>query len=352
MKRFSVLFLTLLLTMVLAVPAAMAGVTVYVDNQPVQFDQQPYVDQEAKRTLVPFRAIFESLGANVWYDETTNSAMGQKDGLTIQLPIGQAKALVNGKEATLDTKAQIVNGRTMVPLRFVSENLGCEVRPEGDLTNLTVHITSTAQTQVNGISCKVTRVVDGDTIEVSLNGKTEKVRLIGVDTPETVHPTKGVEPYGKEASDFTKTQLNGQTVSLEFDVQERDHYGRLLAYVWLGDKLFNEVLAKEGYAQVATYPPNVKYVDRFTASQKEAWENNRGLWGLSPGTVTPQSAPQPAPKQPAATSGKYVGSAKSDKYHYPSCRHAEKITTANEVWFKDAADARAHGYVPCGVCKP
>jgi micrococcal nuclease len=119
-------------------------------------------------------------------------------------------------------------------------------------------------------TARVVRVVDGDTIEVSLNGTTEKVRLIGVDTPETVHPTIGVEPYGKEASNFTKEKLTDQTVKLEFDVEERDRYGRLLAYVWLDEELFNEVLLKEGYAQLATYPPNVKYVERFKAAQKEA----------------------------------------------------------------------------------
>jgi micrococcal nuclease len=76
-------------------------------------------------------------------------------------------------------------------------------------------------------------VIDGDTIEVRINNRTEKVRFIGVDTPETVHPTKGEEPYGREASDYTKSQLNDQSVGLEFDVEKRDRYGRLLAYVWL-----------------------------------------------------------------------------------------------------------------------
>lgn len=121
-------------------PEQRAGVTIYVEDQLVQFDQHPYVDQQAKRTLVPFRQIFEALGAEVWYDETTYSAMGKKDGLTIQLPIDQAKAFVNGREVCLDVKSQVVNGRTMVPLRFVGENLGCIVTPEGDLDNLVVRI--------------------------------------------------------------------------------------------------------------------------------------------------------------------------------------------------------------------
>ena len=123
---------------------------------------------------------------------------------------------------------------------------------------------------------KVDSVIDGDTFRLE-NG--EKVRLIGVDTPETVHPSKPVQYYGKEASEFTKRMLEGKKVRLEMDVQERDKYGRLLAYVYLEDgTFFNAELVKQGYAQAATYPPNVKYVELFIRLQKEARENNRGLW--------------------------------------------------------------------------
>jgi len=110
----------------------------------------------------------------------------------------------------------------------------------------------------------VLRVIDGDTVEVTWSGGTESVRMIGIDTPETVHPTKEVQVYGKEASDFTKSHLTGKNVSLEFDVEKRDKYGRLLAYVWLDGIMFNETLVSQGYAQVSTYPPNIKYVEVFT----------------------------------------------------------------------------------------
>lgn len=122
----------------------------------------------------------------------------------------------------------------------------------------------------------VARVIDGDTIELE-DGR--KVRLIGVDTPETVHPQKEVEYYGKEASDFTRSMLEGKKVYLEYDVQLTDKYGRTLAYVWLEDgTLFNELLLLEGFAQVATFPPNIKYVERFLGAQKHARENCKGLW--------------------------------------------------------------------------
>lgn len=128
----------------------------------------------------------------------------------------------------------------------------------------------------------VTRVVDGDTLVVEIDGLEEKVRLIGIDTPESVHPDadRNVE-YGKIASAFTEEQLEGKLVSLEFDVQERDKYGRLLAYVYLDGIMFNETLLAEGHAMVATYPPNVKYVDRFLEIQSQAREAKLGVWAGS-----------------------------------------------------------------------
>lgn len=127
---------------------------------------------------------------------------------------------------------------------------------------------------------RVTRVIDGDTIEIDLHGRRERVRYIGIDTPETVHPSRGVEPYGLAASAANRRLVEGREVRLEFDVEKRDRYGRLLAYVWLDDILVNEWLVRNGYAQVATYPPNVRYVDRFLEAQRQARQGERGLWGL------------------------------------------------------------------------
>lgn len=122
---------------------------------------------------------------------------------------------------------------------------------------------------------KVEKVVDGDTIKLE-NG--EVVRYIGIDTPETVHPSEPVQCFGKEASDKNKDLVEGKLVKLEKDITDRDKYGRLLRYVWVGDLFVNDYLVREGYAYVYTYPPDVKYSEQFVQSQKEARENNRGLW--------------------------------------------------------------------------
>lgn len=118
------------------------------------------------------------------------------------------------------------------------------------------------------------RVVDGDTIVVLMDGKKEKVRMIGIDTPESVHPDKSRNtPMGKIASKYTKDNLEGKYVTLETDVQERDKYGRVLAYVYLDDKMFNKTLLEEGLAELMTIPPNVKYVDDFKKIEAERQNN-------------------------------------------------------------------------------
>jgi micrococcal nuclease len=125
----------------------------------------------------------------------------------------------------------------------------------------------------------VTRVVDGDTAHVRYHGQDVTIRFIGIDTPETVAPGQPIECYGPEASAFTKQKLSGKRVRLEFDVDRIDPYGRTLAYIWLAGTLFNDTLVRDGYASVATYPPDTKYVDRFEAAQRDARAANRGLWG-------------------------------------------------------------------------
>ncbi|MHB8171658.1 MAG: thermonuclease family protein [Thermincolia bacterium] len=124
---------------------------------------------------------------------------------------------------------------------------------------------------------RVSRVVDGDTFVISGG---QRVRLIGIDTPESVKPRSKPEAYGKEASAYTRNLLEGQQVLLVHDVEKKDKYGRLLAYVYLEDGRFvNEILVREGYAQVMTVPPNVVHAEDFLRWQREARNGGKGLWG-------------------------------------------------------------------------
>jgi endonuclease YncB( thermonuclease family) len=139
-------------------------------------------------------------------------------------------------------------------------------------------------------TAKVVRVKDGDTLVAEINGKEETIRLIGVDTPESVGKYKdNPEPYGVEASKFTKSILTpNKTIYLTKDVGNKDNYQRLLRYVWiekpdnekLKESMVNAILVNEGYANVMTVPPNVKYAAVFKTLEKEARELNKGLWDL------------------------------------------------------------------------
>ena len=127
---------------------------------------------------------------------------------------------------------------------------------------------------------RVVRVVDGDTILVSVGGRDERVRFIGVDTPETVKPNTPVQCFGKKASAYNHGLLDGRVVRLVTDAEHRDRYGRLLAYVYRADDgLFvNAELVRRGYATTLTIPPNVRYADRFRTLAAAARSAGRGLW--------------------------------------------------------------------------
>lgn len=124
----------------------------------------------------------------------------------------------------------------------------------------------------------VVRVVDGDTIHVRIGARLESVRYIGVNTPEVHHPTRGEEAGGREATAVNRQLVAGKQVRLELDVQGRDRYGRMLAYVWIGDVMINAELVRLGYAQVMTIPPNVRHQALFVKLQRDARDADRGLW--------------------------------------------------------------------------
>lgn len=180
---------------------------------------------------------------------------------------------------------------------------------------------------------EVIRVVDGDTIIIDYNGIEQRVRLIGVDTAESVHPDSSLNTdEGILASDFTKALLDGKYVTIELDVQEYDIYDRLLAYVYIDGVMLNKILLEEGYAVIATYPPNVKYLDEFNAIMGIITENGRFI-------------------SASIDNYMYVGSYESDKYHLETCYIAQRISEDNYVRFESAETAIGYGYSACGVCQ-
>jgi micrococcal nuclease len=185
----------------------------------------------------------------------------------------------------------------------------CAISPSGSCCPLPPGM---AAAQAGHSPATVVRVVDGDTVEVQLDdGAVDRVRLIGIDTPEVFDPRKQVQCFGREASAHAHELLDGQAVALELDPSpgERDIYGRLLAYLWLPDQRnFGEVMIAEGYAHEYTYNLPYAYQDSFKAAQDAAIANQIGLWSPSTcGGDTTQpadsvaAAPVPVPRAPATS---------------------------------------------------
>ena len=131
----------------------------------------------------------------------------------------------------------------------------------------------------HAVKARVIRVIDGDTIEVSIAGSSEDVRYIGVDTPETVKPETPVQCYGPQASAENHRLVGGRAVRLVFDRERRDTYGRLLAYVHADSRFVNAALVRRGYARTLTIPPNTAHASLLRRLEAGAGQDGRGLWG-------------------------------------------------------------------------
>lgn len=209
----------------------------------------------------------------------------------------------------------------------------------------------------------VKRVIDGDTIELASG---EKVRYIGIDTPETLDPRKPVQCFGKEAAAKNRELVEGKPVWLVKDITDKDKYGRLLRYVYLGDPelasstFVNFELVKQGFAFSYSYPPDIKYQELFVAAQAEAWEKNLGLWSSCLAEQDPAlQDPTPSPvRLNAEVSGdcqiKGNISASGEKiYHLPGCGSYEKTSideSRGERWFCAEDEAVSAGWRKAKNC--
>lgn len=158
----------------------------------------------------------------------------------------------------------------LLAVQFLASNL----QPNLPTANIASR-TSDIEKRISTYNAQVARVIDGDTIVLE-NG--ERVRYIGIDAPEVVHPKRPIECFGRESTNRNRQLVEGKMVRLEKDVSERDKYNRLLRYVWSGEDFVNLKLVQEGYASVFTYPPDVKYAAEFVKAEREARAAERGLW--------------------------------------------------------------------------
>ena len=264
-----------------------SAINVHVNNNNVKMDVAPVIVDG--RTLVPVAAISNALNSSVSWDELSRTVTITRGDKVISLQLDNKTATVDGQVINLDVPAKSINGRTMVPVSFIAEAFNEKVVWHPSTQTVLINSDAPASLNIPAVQVnpskttyKIARIVDGDTFIIDYNGVEERVRLIGVDSPESVHPdtTKNNE-LGKIASDFSKNYLEGKEVCLELDVQERDKYGRLLAYAYVGGQMYNKILLQEGMARAFTYPPNIRYNDDFIEIEKTAREANKGLWSYS-----------------------------------------------------------------------
>lgn len=186
----------------------------------------------------------------------------------------------------------------------------------------------------DSLRVKVRRVDDGDTIVVAGG---ERVRYLGINTPEIAHKHKPAEPFGDEAKAFNKKLVQGRWINLELAKQQRDHYGRLLASVFLADGTFvNGELVRRGYAHLLRKQPKLPYWKRLLELQRQALQEQKGMWSLP--VVKPEKL--------------YIGNKRSWIFHRPHCQFGRKTAAGNRVRFRDRYEALYHGFSPGRRCKP
>jgi micrococcal nuclease len=185
-------------------------------------------------------------------------------------------------------------------------------------------------------SGKVVKVVDGDTIELENH---VVVRYLGIDAPEIAHDNTPADCFGDEAKARNAALVLGKKVKLQYeDTGEKfDHYGRVLAYVFLEDgTLVNELLIREGYAFLLQDSKGFSRASQFLKAQRDAIKNKRGMWGVCK----------------YDREGYYVGNQRSFVFHRPGCPFGKQISPSNQVRFETREDAFMEGYHPCRRCKP
>jgi len=232
------------------------------------------------------------------------------------------------EQISTDSQSQVIGENTANQNQNQPEDEPAQIEDEQSFTSQSIN------------TFKVTRVIDGDTIEIEGG---QKVRYIGIDTPETVDPRSLPQCFGKEAASKNRELVEGKNISIEKDVSETDKYGRLLRYVYLDDIFINDYLVRQGYAYASSYPPDVKYQNQLKQAQLEAQEQNRGLWARcqnqnSSATIYNMEGCQI--KSNISSSGEKI-------YHLPGQKYYNKTVIdegKGERWFCTEDEAQSAGW--------
>jgi hypothetical protein len=240
---------------------------IFIDGKKMQFKfQQPLNDNGS--VLVPMRDIFEALGAKIEWDDTTKTVTAKKSDVIITYKIGSSTANRINEIIRIPVPGKLVDGTTMIPLRFVGEALGATI--SWDEHSQTVLISSKIKTEV-----EVTNILEGNVVEIKGGTNSDKLVLLGFDE---------LDPnLASEATLWLAEQLTGAKIRVELDAKQREKHGYLLAYVFMPDgTLLNAQLFAKGYAKVNMISPNTRWNELLTYVQNGAKNEKVGLWAPTP----------------------------------------------------------------------
>jgi len=245
-------------------------------------------------------------------DSNSQTAL-EKENEELRQQLTDAESRIDTKETENEEEIQeVVKGEEFTPSPATSQDEKDEEEKEENNTSEKEEV------------FRVENVIDGDTIKLE-NG--DVVRYIGIDTPETKHPSKPQECFGQEASKKNEELVEGKEVRLVKDVSETDRYNRLLRYVYVEDVFVNDYLVREGFANASSYPPDVKYQDQFTEAEQKARENERGLWADDACEVEeelkPASEPEPASISKSNSESSYICDCSKTCSQMSSCAEAQ-----------------------------
>lgn len=245
------------------------AIYIFLDGKKMVFKLQQPLNMDG-RVLVPLRDIFEALGAKIEWEDTTKTVTAQKGDVLVTYKIGSLTGNRNNEIIQIPVPGQLVEGTTLIPLRFVGEALGAAV--SWDEHSRTVLISSKIKTAV-----EVTNILEGNIVEIKGGTNLDKLDLLGF---EELDPN-----YVEEATLWLSEQLTGATIRVELDTKQREVHGYLLAYVYMPDgSLLNEQIIAKGYAKVSMTSPNTRWNELLTYVQNGAKNKKIGLWAPAPTT--------------------------------------------------------------------
>lgn len=289
---------------------------------------------------IPLRSFFEALGAKVTWDPFIRKVTVDWDNYETFVYPGQRYVVYNRRFIMFGQRALILNNQTYIPIEMAWEVANAYIFFSDISRVVWVLPRSNLVKPHSTIRGRVTEVISGDTMKIMYNGVIETVKLIGVNAPLATHlPGKGPElPFHNQAHIYTRARLQGQDVTLVFDIRERNKRNEVLAYVYQGNRMYNLELLERGLGFIALSPPNLKFRDDLFAAQNYARDTERGLWRVvESDLIVPPWA-------------QYAGTISSTNFHRTNCSHIQDAPRNQVFWFEDLDHAMFFGLKPCPKC--